>query len=748
MCSTIALLCFLLSTTNALGPKPPSVRPSGIATYKPSTAGILDGASFQSWVTAQANNNVKTVALQQGAYHVTPSGQSSAHIFLSGLEDVTIWMDDVNLTMTNTGYQAFQFYQNSNVVTFGPTVWWDIPGFSQATITSVHSLDSTGQNFNITFRPDDGYDSSFLLNPDTGSVNGDYTDPITGRLQAGPGWSTIQGMATKGENNSWTVPLTNFYFYPVVGFKLLARGNFLFCNLIADCKNTVVNDFTLLNCGGFGFMSNLNTRTTFNSLSIRPAAFPPPGGTELPVRSSSADGIHSADDFIGPTFDSCLFDALDDDAMAIHGTLRVISSISNGSSISSPSIISATKSSPSSSHSVSLKDISSSLSATSTSSSWPCSTSSASCNSGPSLSPTQLAKLASGSSSYKLLGCMKIAVSENLIPISWQASGGGAIVDNGMTIEECASKASGATYFGLTIGVQCIWGPSLATSHYATVPVSSCNSICLGNSSEACGAENLLQVYSSKASDSLLTVDAKVTPGKIINPAMGSTSRWTYQGCYQYGFNGNLGNYAGATTIEGCANYCSAQGAAAMSLHYASYCYCGYMEVCSAQYCDSLCQAPCVGNSSEACGSSYYSVVYSLGAKPASVSSSSAASAILSPTSTSNKSGSSTLSPSPSSSPSSTSQGQGPVSFTASSGSVFIGAILRFYSASGIWEPLGTARVTKILGSNPINITVDNMPFGVDVTSSWVNTNQTGSGFSITNTEVNYLCCYSSICVD
>lgn len=52
-------------------------------------------------------------------------------------------MDSVNLTMTEVGLTAFNFYECSDLITYGPTVWWDTPGFSQATITEVKN---TGNN--------------------------------------------------------------------------------------------------------------------------------------------------------------------------------------------------------------------------------------------------------------------------------------------------------------------------------------------------------------------------------------------------------------------------------------------------------------------------------------------------------------------------------------------------------------------------------------------------------------------------
>ncbi|KAG7008539.1 hypothetical protein G7Y79_00005g016800 [Physcia stellaris] len=308
------------SLAAALGPRPPKTRPEGIATYKPAAPGQLDGKNFTAWISSQVSAGRTVLGLAEGAYHVLP-GFDQAHVFLENLESVTIWMDSVNLTMTAVGVTAFEFYRCSNITTYGPTVWWDTPGFSQATITNVKSTGD--KDYDIQFHLDDGYDPSFLVNTTTGQMDGEYTDPKTGRLEAGPGWSFIRGPVTtvQGLENTYSVALQDSYFQPLEGYKLLARGDFIFCNKITESNNTIISDFTLLNCAGFGFFSGSNRKTTFNSFSLKPAPFPPPNGTELPVRSSSADGIHSGGDYIEPTFDSCLFSALDDDCMAVHGSL-------------------------------------------------------------------------------------------------------------------------------------------------------------------------------------------------------------------------------------------------------------------------------------------------------------------------------------------------------------------------------------------------------------------------------------------
>ncbi|KAL8847921.1 MAG: hypothetical protein Q9221_007052 [Calogaya cf. arnoldii] len=223
--------------------------------------------------------------------------------------------------MSKIGLMAIDIHGCVNLVTYGPTVWWDIPGFSQATITDVKT--TKRKDYVIQYHLDDGYDPSFLINQTTGQLSTEYTNPTNGRLEAGPGWSIIAGTPTpvSGSPNKFTVPLNESYFTPLVGYKLLARESFIHCNKVSVSKNTINNNFTLLNCAGFGVISTDNRKPTFNSFSLKPAPFPPPNGTKLPVRSSSADGIHSIGDFIGPTFDSCFFSSLDDDCMTVHGSL-------------------------------------------------------------------------------------------------------------------------------------------------------------------------------------------------------------------------------------------------------------------------------------------------------------------------------------------------------------------------------------------------------------------------------------------
>ena len=316
----------LAQSTATVGPKPPQSRPQGIPTFHPATSGELDSALFAQWVKQEADAGHKCVGLEEGEYHAS-AGFDDAHITFRDLTGVQIWFDGVNITMSKNRLTAFSIVNCTDLHTYGPTMYWDLPGFSQATISEVKrtGAGSTPGNgdYDITFHLDAGYDPKYLLNTSTTYVDGEYVDPKTGRLQAGPGWSTLSGQASQvaGKPHYYSFLATDLYFTPQVGYKILARGDFVHCNRITDSTRTVVNDFTILNCAGFNFLLTGNRKVTFNSLSIKPADFAPPGGTEVPARSSSADGVHSTGDFIGPTFNHCLFSALDDDCIAVHGSL-------------------------------------------------------------------------------------------------------------------------------------------------------------------------------------------------------------------------------------------------------------------------------------------------------------------------------------------------------------------------------------------------------------------------------------------
>lgn len=315
--TNLFLLLLTATQVNALGPQPPKVRPSAIPTYDPRGTN-LNGTDFSKWVVAIVATGSKVVALAQGRYDVQyPDAYYASYITFTALYGVTVWMDKVTLVFPDNTVTGFSIDRCSYLTTYGPTMYYSVPGFSQATITQSSYV--SGSTYQFQFQCDAGYDCSSMVQ--SGNLNAEYIDPNTGLLQPGPGYSVFVGPATMINSNTWQYTYYGAYFAPLPGHKLLSRGQFLYCNKIQASNYTSINDFTTLNCGGINWLSYLNVKPYFNSIVVKPATFPPPGGTALPMRSSNGDGIHSNSDLVGPQVDSCLFSLLNDDCIAIQGEI-------------------------------------------------------------------------------------------------------------------------------------------------------------------------------------------------------------------------------------------------------------------------------------------------------------------------------------------------------------------------------------------------------------------------------------------
>jgi hypothetical protein len=88
---------------------------------------------------------------------------------------------------------------------------------------------------------------------------------------------------------------------------------------------------------------------------------------------------------------------------------------------------------------------------------------------------------------YATTGCYTEAT-------NMRALSGATYINNGMTVEICASACSGFAMFGVEYGHECYCGASL-NSGSLSAPTSECSFVCPGNNNEFCGAGNRLNVY-------------------------------------------------------------------------------------------------------------------------------------------------------------------------------------------------------------------------------------------------------------
>ncbi|CAM9680684.1 unnamed protein product [Pylaiella littoralis] len=173
-----------------------------------------------------------------------------------------------------------------------------------------------------------------------------------------------------------------------------------------------------------------------------------------------------------------------------------------------------------------------------------------------------------------------------------------------MTSALCAELCGGFPFFGTQFGEEC-WcgGAETETIAKANGP-GSCTTSCSGDSSETCGGDDAMSVYSS---DGVVVVDPPTTSGE---------DGYAYSGCYaDPEDNRSMAAEAdtGAMTAAFCATLCS--GSPFFGTQYGKECWCG--DDSSAQILSvngvTTCGDSCSGDSSETCGGSYAMSVYSRG---------------------------------------------------------------------------------------------------------------------------------------
>ncbi|KAI1452917.1 heme peroxidase [Annulohypoxylon moriforme] len=202
---------------------------------------------------------------------------------------------------------------------------------------------------------------------------------------------------------------------------------------------------------------------------------------------------------------------------------------------------------------------------------------------------------------YLLVGCQKESTLAGT-----RALGGAAFAYDSMTLENCMNNCTGYVYWGTEYGRECYCGDSLqSTSEEA--PMTDCNMVCGGDSTEYCGDSNRLELYSTTASQPSPTATLAPKP---------TVSSYIRIGCYTELPSGRAltgAAYADdAMTLEMCASKCA--GFTYWGAEYGRECYCGdTLDSGSTLAPDADCQAMvCSGNHYEYCGASLRLELYQL----------------------------------------------------------------------------------------------------------------------------------------
>lgn len=171
--------------------------------------------------------------------------------------------------------------------------------------------------------------------------------------------------------------------------------------------------------------------------------------------------------------------------------------------------------------------------------------------------------------------------------------------NDNMTTELCVGYCSsnGYPFAGTEYGRECYCGNNIAVSGSLTTSTN-CNFPCAGNSSEICGAGDLLNIYHN-----LSNIATDAPPATNAGPL-----GWGFLGCYTDNVVNRTLSY-GATTLGGPANMtvancvaeCKRQNYQYAGVEYAQECYCGNSLPNSYLAPDGMagCSRVCNGNTTE-----------------------------------------------------------------------------------------------------------------------------------------------------
>ncbi|KAJ3994580.1 glycosyl hydrolase family 71-domain-containing protein [Lentinula boryana] len=256
------------------------------------------------------------------------------------------------------------------------------------------------------------------------------------------------------------------------------------------------------------------------------------------------------------------------------------------------------------------------------------SVSSSSSTKATSTSTSTSSSASSTSSSFSSVGCIAEGTTGTR-----RALTGANYTDSAMTPAKCQSFCASYTYAGTEYSTQCYCGNSL-TNNGATgtiVASSNCNDKCGGDSSQTCGGSYYLNLYSksgvtsssSTTSSTSTTTTTKTTSSTTSTSASASSTSsstsFSYVGCVAEGTTGTRRALTGASYTDSamtpakCETLCA--GYTYAGTEYSTQCYCGNTitnnGATGSVVASSNCNYKCAGDSSQACGGSYYLSLYS-----------------------------------------------------------------------------------------------------------------------------------------
>ena len=267
----------------------------------------------------------RKIVIRPGTYVLPDVGHTA--LTLDGWHDAAVSGYGATLILTDLRWMhdAIDLKNCAGVTLAGFTLSQNKITSYQGRIVAV-GKDAGGKDY-CDWKPDAGYpvppehDKGFL----GGDVN--VVDAQTRLFKVGAGdFYGVSYQALPG--GIFRAQMKNGAKGGVAGDWLVGRyGDAPFKVYLNNCRGCTVQDVTLVR-NGFAPLREENGGGNHYLHVVWALGPPPAGGTETPLVTNSADGMHMTDAYPGPDIERCIFQGLFlDDCIAIHGYLQTVTAV-------------------------------------------------------------------------------------------------------------------------------------------------------------------------------------------------------------------------------------------------------------------------------------------------------------------------------------------------------------------------------------------------------------------------------------
>jgi hypothetical protein len=292
--------------------------------FTPATS-AFNVSLFNSWAASQIAAGSTTLCVTPGSYTlVTPPPGVRAHFVFPAFTGIALEFTGVTLTCESRYVGALYLGGWESSSLRGLTVRYAQPPSNTAVVRAVDLVAST-----MDLEVEVGHPSTDFVSGVVRDCN--LFDPLH-RLRVPLSYDISLTNVTALGNGLYRCGANKNTISDVIpGMLLGCRVSGGMTVLLDSITNSRLEDVALYGGPAFGFLESRGSGNTYVNLSIR-LPDPPPGAATRPLLSTSADGFHSSGTRVGPTILGCSFTGMDDDGIAIHGSLMLVTDADEGSS--------------------------------------------------------------------------------------------------------------------------------------------------------------------------------------------------------------------------------------------------------------------------------------------------------------------------------------------------------------------------------------------------------------------------------